>query len=93
MRHPLYAFPAYFNILHRFQNKSPNHSTHAPIDEWIKWRNDNFDKQLQVWRRHTEYWVNSFDKINRLIIPFEKLKDRDYGPDEALRLAEFLNRR
>jgi len=92
IRNPLYAFPAYFNILQRVQNKSQKQFTHAPLNEWITWRNDNFDRQLQVWRRHTEYWIDSYSKINRLVITFEKLTDRDYGPDEVLRLAEFLNR-
>lgn len=91
VRHPMHAFPAYFRRLYRYLNQSPE-VNYPPVDKWIEWRNDNFDRQLQVWRRHTEYWMDHYSKTDRLVVTYEKLVDEAYGADEALRVAEFLDR-
>lgn len=92
IRNPLYSIPSYFNFLYEYENKLPGHSTKAPVDEWIKWRNDNFERQVQVWRRHTEYWMDAYDKLHRSVISYERLIDDQNGPSEAMKVAEFLNR-
>lgn len=92
IRNPLYSIPSYYNFLYEYQNGLAGHSVRAPLEEWIKWRNDNFDRQMQVWRRHTEYWMDTYQAANRLILPYEKLTDDDIGADMAIALAEFLNR-
>jgi hypothetical protein len=92
VRHPLFSIPSYFNFLYEYENGLEGHSTRAPLEEWIKWRNDNFDRQLQVWRRHTEYWMDNYDKLNRLVISYEHLTSDKWGPKEALRIGEFLSR-
>ena len=92
IRNPLYSIPSYFNFLYEYENKLPGHSTKAPVDEWIRWRNDNFERQVQVWRRHTEYWMDTYDKLHRSVISYERLIDDQNGPSEAMKIAEFLNR-
>ncbi len=92
IRNPLHSIPSYFNFVYEYENKLPGHSTKAPLEEWIKWRNNNFDRQVQVWRRHTEYWMEAYDKLHRMVISYEKLIDDELGPAEAMKIAEFLNR-
>jgi len=92
VRHPLYSIPSYYNYLYEMEKKLKNHSTRAPLEAWIRWRNDSFDRQLQVWRRHTEYWMDHYSKVNRLVVAYENLTDDEMGPIEATRIAEFLSR-
>lgn len=92
IRNPLHSIPSYFNFVYEYENNLPGHSTKAPLEEWIKWRNNNFDRQVQVWRRHTEYWMDAYDKLHRMVISYEKLIDDELGPAEAMKIAEFLNR-
>lgn len=92
VRHPLYSIPSYYNYLYEMENNLENHSTRAPLEAWVQWRNDNFDRQLQVWRRHTEYWMDHYSKTNRLVVAYENLTDDEMGPVETTRIAEFLSR-
>ncbi len=92
IRNPLHSIPSYFNFVYEYENNLPGHSTKAPLEEWIKWRNDNFDRQVQVWRRHTEYWMDAYDKLHRMVISYEKMIDDDLGPAEAMKIAQFLNK-
>ena len=59
---------------------------------FLKWRNNNFDRQVQVWRHHAEYWMEAYDNLHRLVISYERIIDDDIGPSEAMKIAEFLNR-
>lgn len=92
VRHPINAIPSYFNYLYEMENHLENHSTRAPLEAWKQWRDNNFDRQLQVWRRHTEHWMDMYSKSNRLVIGYERLTDDNAGPGEAMRLGEFLSR-
>lgn len=92
IRNPLHSIPSYFNFIYEYQNNLPGHSTKAPLEEWITWRNGNFDRQVQVWRRHTEYWMDTYDKLHRMVIKYENLIDDENGSSEAAKIAEFLNR-
>lgn len=42
IRHPMNAIPGYHNYLYEQKNGLAGHSTRAPLDEWLKWRNANF---------------------------------------------------
>jgi hypothetical protein len=92
IRNPLHSIPSYFNFVYEYQNNLPGHSTKAPLEEWIRWRNDNFDRQIQVWRRHAEYWMDTYETQNRMVLCYESLIDDDLGAAEAMKIAEFLNR-
>jgi hypothetical protein len=92
IRNPLHSIPSYFNFLYEYENNLPGHSTKAPLEEWVKWRNANLDRQIQVWRRHTEYWMDTYDKSNRLVTSYEGMTSDDLGAVEAMKIAEFLNR-
>ena len=92
VRNPLHSIPSYHNYLYEMEKRLENHSTRAPLKEWMKWRDKSFDGQLQVWKKHMEYWVDSYTPVNRLILAYERLTDTAQGPGEAMRMAEFLSR-
>jgi len=92
LRHPLHSIPSYYNYLFEMENHLENHSTRAPLEAWIAWRDANFDRQLQVWKKHTEYWMDHYSPVNRLVVSYERMTSDDDGPVEATRVAEFLSR-
>lgn len=92
LRHPLHSIPSYYNYLYEMENHLENHSTRAPLEAWIAWRDANFDRQLQVWKKHTEYWMDHYSPVNRLVVSYERMTSDDNGPVEATRVAEFLSR-
>ena len=42
IRHPMYAIPGYHNYLFEQENGLEGHSTRAPLEEWLQWRDVNF---------------------------------------------------
>eukprot|EP00561_Arcocellulus_cornucervis_P014960 CAMPEP_0185805006 /NCGR_PEP_ID=MMETSP1322-20130828/3592_1 /TAXON_ID=265543 /ORGANISM="Minutocellus polymorphus, Strain RCC2270" /LENGTH=388 /DNA_ID=CAMNT_0028501013 /DNA_START=109 /DNA_END=1275 /DNA_ORIENTATION=+ len=93
LRHPMSAIPSYFNNIFEENNGLDGHSTHAPLDEWIGWRDSNFDDQLMSWVNHTRYWLDLYpDQDDRYISSYESLtsKDEKSGKKSALQLARFL---
>jgi len=93
LRNPIHAIPSYHNFLYEEEHELPNHTVHAPIDAWIKWRNLNFDIEIQNWRKQVMYWMDNYTKIgDRLVISYERLVDSKMGPVETARIANFLGR-
>jgi len=89
-RNPMQAIPSYHNFLYEFENKLKNHSTRAPVEEWIKWRDQLFYKQLKVWINHMEYWLDTYEPKNRIVVPYEHLINPTQGPLVTEELNEFL---
>ncbi len=42
IRHPMHAIPGYHNYLFEKENGLEGHSTRAPLEEWLQWRDVNF---------------------------------------------------
>mmetsp|Transcript_26215 Transcript_26215/g.75709 ORF Transcript_26215/g.75709 Transcript_26215/m.75709 type:complete len:470 (-) Transcript_26215:1398-2807(-) len=94
LRHPKDAIPSFFNFLYEVEHNLPGHSTRAPMEDWIKWRDSNFDEQMVVWAQHADYWLSRYsdDPEKILVLGFEGLTDDRGGPASALGLAAFLDR-
>lgn len=92
MRNPLYSIPSYHNFLYEEENDIPNHTVKAPVESWIKWRDDHVYEEIAKWRDHTEYWMTQYNRENRLVIAFERLTDSKMGPIESTRISNFLSR-
>jgi hypothetical protein len=93
LRHPMDSIPSYFNNIYEEKTGLDGHSTHAPLDAWIGWRDSNFDFQLMSWVNHTRYWLDLYpDQDDRYISSYESLtsKDEKSGKKSALQLARFL---
>lgn len=90
LRNPLNAMPSYLNYLYEVENHLGGHSTRAPLEVWIKWRDENFDKEIQTWRQHTEYWMDQYPPDRRLVLSYEGIISDVGGPIFATKLADFL---
>ncbi len=92
LRNPLYSIPSYHNFLYEEENDIPNHTMKAPVESWIKWRDDHVYEEIAKWRDHTEYWLQQYNRENRLVIAFERLTNNKMGPVESTRISNFLSR-
>ena len=91
VRSPLHALPSLLNYLHEIETGLPNHTSRAPAEAWLKWRDENFEEHIQIWSRHIIHWVTQFQKSGtRLDVSYEALTDSRRGPLEAGRIASFL---
>mmetsp|Transcript_13886 Transcript_13886/g.23014 ORF Transcript_13886/g.23014 Transcript_13886/m.23014 type:complete len:428 (+) Transcript_13886:198-1481(+) len=91
IRHPMDALPAYHDIIYASEKGLPiDPPAHAPLDEWINWRDLAFARELETWRKHFTYWMDRHSSLNRLVVPYEQLTSRKYGPDLVIEMADFL---
>lgn len=99
LRNPLHAIPQYFNQVYRFNNHLGLNSSftkeHAQSshDAWIKWRENQLQSQILLYRRFVSFWMEKFlgNDSNRIFLSYEELiEHEDDLPDEAIRLATFL---
>jgi hypothetical protein len=91
IRHPMDALPSYHDIIYASENNlSVDPPPRAPLEQWITWRDMSFARELETWRKHFTYWVDRFGSLNRLVVPYEQLTSRKYGPALVIRMADFL---
>jgi len=92
LRHPMKAIPSYHNFMYERENGLKNHSTRAPLETWIEWRDANFDEQLTAWISLVKFWMGHHSNEQRLITTYEKLIEKETGPKEIYRLGHFVMR-
>jgi len=92
IRNPLHSIPSYHNYLYERDHKIPDHTTKAPVDAWIKWRDEHFDEEIVSWKDHLVYWTVGYVQDDKLIVSYERLVDNKMGPIETIRIANFLGR-
>ena len=90
LRNPINAIPSYHNYVYEQQNGLLNHSTRAPVDAWIKWRNAFFSQELQAWVDHQKYWLNTYSSGALFIVSMEQLTSREMGPTTLHKLGQFI---
>eukprot|EP00558_Chaetoceros_sp_UNC1202_P002303 CAMPEP_0197234784 /NCGR_PEP_ID=MMETSP1429-20130617/2440_1 /TAXON_ID=49237 /ORGANISM="Chaetoceros sp., Strain UNC1202" /LENGTH=544 /DNA_ID=CAMNT_0042693271 /DNA_START=258 /DNA_END=1892 /DNA_ORIENTATION=+ len=90
LRNPMNAMPSFLSYLYERSNNLENHSTRAPLEYWLDWRDKNFDEELRSWVQHTLFWMDHNKKENTLVMSYEDLIDRGTGPVELARLGKFL---
>jgi hypothetical protein len=90
-RNPINSIPSYHNFVYEVQNGLLNHSTRAPIEAWIKWRNALFEQELQAWVDHQKYWLDNYNNQEQFhLISMEHLTSDERGPATIQRLGQFL---
>jgi len=92
IRHPMDAIPSYHNYMYEVENNLPLHSTRAPVDAWILWRDSHFESELNIWKESIIYWMDSFSQEDRMVIFYENIVEDHTGPSDALKLSQFLGR-
>lgn len=89
-RNPINSIPSYHNFVYEVQNGLVNHSTRAPIEAWIKWRNALFEDELQAWIDHQKYWLDNYSRDKLHLVSMEHLTSEVQGPGTIQRLGQFL---
>jgi hypothetical protein len=92
LRSPMHSIPSYHNYLYEKEHNIPDHTTRAPEDAWIKWRDEHFDEEIITWKKHLQYWMTEYETKDRLVISYERLVDPKTGPVESTRISNFLGR-
>eukprot|EP00979_Chaetoceros_neogracilis_P009095 scaffold2062_cov273-Chaetoceros_neogracile.AAC.10 len=92
IRSPMHSLPSYHSYIYERENDIPDHTTRAPEDVWLKWRDGHFDEELTSWKNHLIYWMTEHETKNRLVVSYERLVNRKTGPVESTRIANFLGR-
>ncbi len=90
IRHPLSAIPSYCSFTYEQASGMPHHSTRAPLDYWVRWRENFFDESLEGWATHLQYWMDGFPSENRVVVSYESLVHPKTGPNDLYRIHMFL---
>jgi len=92
IRNPMAAIPSFFNHIYEMKNHLPVHSERAPVADWIEWRDRLAKQQITKFGDFVDYWMERFDKSSkdRIFISYEVLTDDNAGPDETIRINNFL---
>lgn len=93
VRHPAKAIPSFFNFWYERVHHLANHSTRAPLEEWIKFRDTSLVLQLQHYQQHMDFWMNKYEQNREklLLVTYEDLTDDVKGPETTARIANFLS--
>ena len=91
IRNPAKAMPSWFSFMYEKKQHLSGHTVNLPLDDWIRYREKNFNASLQAWVRHTQFWLEHNGKENTLIVTFEHLVDPQTGPDEVERFERFVS--
>jgi hypothetical protein len=88
IRNPAKAIPSFFNFVWEYEHSLADHSRQGPEDEWIKWRDEAFDDQIEQWFALLVYWFDNWDI--QTVIPYERLTQPKPGPFILQQLAQQL---
>jgi len=92
LRHPINALPSYHNFFYEQEQNLKNHSTRAPVDVWIEWRDQHFEEHLATWTNGVKFWMKHHEYEHRLVITYENIINAETGPNELYKLGRFVMR-
>jgi hypothetical protein len=89
LRNPMNAMPSHFNFLWEYKHEIPDHSQQAPEEDWIAWRDANWQEQLRLWQQVLYYWYEHWELL--IVLPYEHLIQPTRGPALLQLLAAQLH--
>lgn len=92
VRNPLHALPSHANYHYEKENRLPDHTARATPEYWIAWRDEYFEKEIDLWEKHLAYWCEEYPAERRIVVSYEHLTDSKRGPVETTRIGSFLGR-
>jgi hypothetical protein len=92
IRNPLRAIPSFHNYLYEKKQGLLNHSTRAPVEVWVEWRNQFFQEEMTLWVDHIRWWMENFNKSGNTLklLVFEYLTSQTEGTKELTGLFDFF---
>ena len=88
IRNPADALPSHFNVIWEGNNNVSSHSTQGAEEDWIIWRDENFDKEVELWYQLLKYWFKEW--YVQTVLPYERLTHSEYGPPNLEQLVRHL---
>jgi len=92
IRNPLNALPSFHSFIYEQSLQLTGHSVRAPVNMWVTWRDKHFFDEMDLWVRHTRYWMEHHDYEHRLVLPYDYLIQPGSGPTELRKLRTFLEK-
>jgi hypothetical protein len=92
VRNPAHALPSDFNYKWEARNKVRAHSVQAPEEEWVKWRDRSFAKEVGRWKSMFVLWRNETMYQRSAILVYEELTSLDTGPAVFGRVVREIER-
>eukprot|EP00578_Thalassiosira_sp_NH16_P007412 CAMPEP_0181109138 /NCGR_PEP_ID=MMETSP1071-20121207/18013_1 /TAXON_ID=35127 /ORGANISM="Thalassiosira sp., Strain NH16" /LENGTH=376 /DNA_ID=CAMNT_0023192807 /DNA_START=56 /DNA_END=1186 /DNA_ORIENTATION=- len=92
IRNPIKSIPSFFNHIYEMRNHLPVHSTRAPVEEWVRWRNAYLDTEIEEYKKFIIYWMDRYTPENRHVLAYEELTDDVRGAVVTENLNNFLGR-
>lgn len=90
IRNPINALPSKANRDFESSQAQKPHSSQAPEEYWISWRDEHFQKHLELWEELVHYWYDYYNADNLLFLPYEHITAASSGPLTTVELARFL---
>lgn len=90
LRNPMNSIPALFRFVYYIEQKNERTGAPPPAKAWISWRNQYFERELELWLQHTKWWLHNYKRENLHLLPFEYLSSPLRGSDELQRVGNFL---
>lgn len=91
IRNPSRSLASHFNYEFESKNNLTDHSQQAPEADWVLWRDENFGRQIRLWKKVITWWMTSDVYHVQTVIPYEKLVDDTTGPALTQAIADQLN--
>jgi len=92
IRNPIKSIPSFFNHIYEMRNHLAVHTTRAPVEDWVKWRNAYLDIEIEEYKNFIIYWMDRYTPENRHVVAYEDLTDDDRGAATAVDLNNFLGK-
>lgn len=92
IRNPMGALPSKANRQYETEVGIRSHSKQCPESYWLKWRDENFVKHLQLWEELIYYWFETYPSSNRIVLSYESLVDKDSGASVWRGVEDFIVR-
>jgi hypothetical protein len=88
IRNPANAIHSLYNYFWELDHNVTDHSQQGPEGEWITWRDEQFDYQIEQWSKLLVYWFDHWDV--QTLLPYEQLTHPETGPLLVQQLALHL---
>lgn len=80
IRNPLKAIPSRVNYGYERHRQLGDHTSQAPEDYWLRYRDRKFKRDMAVWKDVVRWWMSSTTFQVRVILQYERLVNAATGP-------------
>jgi hypothetical protein len=91
LRNPKNALPSFFNYKWELKNRIKAHSKQAPKEDWVLWRDNNFEAEIENWKNLFIRWREQpYERA--FYLQYEALTSVETGPQLFGKVAAEMRR-